>query len=99
MPVSFSAHTGKKSSIPTGSPTQIYSGDLQGYQGVQLLAPTGNSGTVWVGFSSGMTINSNDLTDSFPLGPGTSILLPVRSINTIYVQSQISGQSIYWLIS
>ena len=90
--------TGRLSSIGT-TPLQLSSAgaNIVEMEGVQLLASSGNAGTIYVGFGSGITTDAADTTDGFPLAPGTSVFIPTRRVSDIWVIATISSQKLWFL--
>ncbi len=64
-------------------------------KGVQIKAPETNSGVVYVG-ASGVTADSADATDGFPLSPGEGLFVPVDDPSKLYVIASAAGQKVFW---
>jgi|LUMV01.1.fsa_nt_gb hypothetical protein len=103
MTASTTFTTGRKSGIDylhswqmTTNPT--VSG-VKADKGVQVLASVDNSVSIYVG-PSGVTANSSDTTDGYPLAAGESILVPVRNATEIFLIAGGSGtsQKVWWII-
>lgn len=84
--------TGRKSGIgPSGVP--LFNSSLSIEHSITIVASSGNSDNIWVGVS-GLTTNSNDDTDGFPLFPSDRLEIRIRQSDSLYVTStQPSGQS------
>lgn len=88
------SHTQYHSTGTTQRLTATLNGDVkQGPDvdcgGVLIKAPKTNSGTVYIGFSNGVTpSNGYDLT------PGETVSIPVQNMSAIYVYFVTSGDSI-----
>ena len=94
MTVSASFLTGRKSGITTTA-VQITNSTVKASKGVQVLANSANTVKVYVG-PSGVTSDSSDSTDGYPLSAGESVLLPVRSPSEIFVKTASgSNQKIF----
>lgn len=91
--------TGRYSSIGT-VPTRIVDPNAaqNESEGVQLLASSGNSENIWVGYGSGITANVADSTDGFPLAPGASIFVPTRRAADIWVCSTSASGQVLWFL-
>lgn len=66
--------------------------------GIQLYAPSTNSGTVFVGKTSSVAA-SGATTAGLPVEAGKAIQIPpgwASDANAIYVIADITGQSLYW---
>lgn len=65
--------------------------------GVLLKAGSGNSGKVYVGSNSDITIDSSPTTDGFELGAGEAILIEVDNVNKVYAIASALAQKLYWI--
>lgn len=90
-------YTGAKSSIHT-SAVQVVTNDLKCETGLELYAPSANSGTVYVGFSGGITADGADSTTGFPIVAGGSLLVPTRNANEVYAIGSVSGNRLFWMV-
>lgn len=88
--------TGRKSGIGS-TPLQITTSSIRADKGVQIYSPATNTADIYVG-NSGLTRDSGDATDGFPLSPGDSILFPHRIPSEIYVSTSGSSQKVFFLI-
>ena len=59
---------------------------------VVVKASNNNTGTVYIGFSSGVTASNG-----FELGPGESLTLPVNNVNKLYAISNSGSQNISYI--
>lgn len=90
-------YTGTKSAIGS-SGVQVTTLNVKCNRGLQLSAPTSNSGIVYIGNRSSFTYGTVDATDGFPLHSGESILLPIRDPSKVYVASPVGGQLVNWIL-
>jgi uncharacterized protein YneR len=97
MATSSTSSTGRKSNI-TNAAERLTETNLKANQGVQIYAASGNSNTIYIGTSSGVTADTSDLTDGFPLAAGESILFPVRSPQDIWVIASAAGSDKLWFL-
>ncbi len=67
-------------------------------EGIQILASSANTDTLYVGYSASMTANSADLTDGFPLVAGSAIFLPCRQASDIYIMSTSNPSQVIWFL-
>lgn len=88
--------TGRKSSIST-SAVQMTASSITAIQGVQVKAADTNSDKIYVG-PSGVTADSSDSTDGYPLAPGDAILVPVNNANVIYLIAGSGTQKAFFLV-
>lgn len=88
--------TGSKSSVGT-SAVQMISTSTPTKYGVVVKAVNGNTGKIYVGFSSSVTNGSSDATDGFELGAGESIRCQISDVNVIYVIASTTGQKVSWI--
>lgn len=92
------ATTGAKSSITTTA-VQITSTSTPLTYGVWVRAAEGNSGNVFVGFSSAVTHNA-DATDGYLLDAGQEVFIPRTAADNatdVWVIGSASGQKVYFL--
>ena len=89
--------TGRKSSIGT-SAAQLTTSHVHAKRGVQIVADSGNSGSVYVGIST-VTADSADATDGVPLAAGESDVVPVIDPTTIYVRAASGSSSKVFFIT
>ena len=99
MPISRNGFTGRKSDIGTTPARVISDQSVVVNEGLQILASPNNSETIYVGYSSGITANSADSTDGFPLVPGASLFLPCRHPADVYVRSSTLSSQVIWFAS
>ena len=52
--------------------------------GVRVKAVAGNAGIVYVG-PKGVTADTADATDGYPLAAGEEVLIPIDNLNKVYV--------------
>lgn len=86
---------GENADIDT-SAEQLTTSSVPAKFGVRVLADITNSGIVYVG-PSGVTADSADATDGFPLYPGDSLFLPVENANLVYVIASTNNQKARWI--
>lgn len=89
--------TGRKSGIgPSG--VQLTNSDYTATNGINIYADSANTDVIWIG-PSGLTVNSADLTDGYPLSSGDAIFIPVRHSHDVFVRSQLNGsQKVWWIL-
>lgn len=75
---------------------QILSSGTLAEEGIQILANSGNSAPVWVGFATGVTAGTVNTTDGFPLEASQTYFWRTRHIGETYVISSSSGQVVHW---
>lgn len=97
MPVARSGFTRRKSDV-SATPTQLTPVDETCNTGVQVLASPDNAETIYVGYSSAITANEDDLTDGFPLVPGAAFFFPCRHPGQIWVRSTAVGSQVVWYL-
>lgn len=93
------ATTGAKSSIGTSAVLLTATSTPLTY-GVGIKAAAANGGTVYVGFTSGVTANSADATDGYQLSAGDEVFIPktiTSNANTIYLIGSGAGQKVFYL--
>ena len=61
-----------------------------------VIADPTNTGIIYVG-ASGVTADSADATDGWPLYAGDSMTLPVNNANVVYVIASTANQKIRWI--
>lgn len=91
MTVTPNINYNKKSSIGTTA-VQLTTTSTKLKNSIMLLAPSANTGTVYVGTSSGVTS-----ADGFPLSAGAAIALEVDNANKIWLIGSTSNQVISWI--
>jgi len=90
--------TGRKSTVAV-TPSRLSTNvNLVANEGVQILASPANSENMYVGYGSGITANSGDATDGFPIAPGASIFVPCRHPADIWVASITQPNLVLWFI-
>jgi hypothetical protein len=70
-------------------------------RGVFIKARESNTGTVAVGFSNAVTVNSADATDGTPLPAGASLFIPASKaadLSAVWVIATASGQKLDYLV-
>ena len=97
MGASTSSITGRKSSIGTDA-IQITDSEIRATNGVQIYADVDNPGIIYVGFSSDITANSDDITDGFPLAAGDNMFFSVRNPKDIWVVASNSNNTLWFVI-
>jgi hypothetical protein len=66
--------------------------------GIQILAASTNSGTIYISTNSSITANSSDENDGYPLTAGEKLLIIERNPNDIYAVASDVGQTIWFAI-
>jgi hypothetical protein len=94
--VTPNTYTGRKTSIGTTG-VQISSSSQKLRNGVTVLASGSNSATVYVGCNSGITANTSDTADGFPLAAGGAIFIETDNVNKVYVISTSANQVVFWM--
>lgn len=87
--------TGSKSAIGT-SAVQIIATSTPAKIGVVVKAANSNTGTVYIGNSTGVTAGTTDATDGFELAGGESVTIDIDNVNKLYAIGSASGQKVYW---
>jgi hypothetical protein len=87
---------GRKSSVGV-SAVQLVATPLHAAKGIELIAASTNSGTVYVG-NADVTAGSADATDGFPLAPGARLFLPLDDPSKVYVRGSASGQTVFFVV-
>ncbi len=87
---------GRKSGIGV-SAVQLVTTPLHAAKGVELIAGSTNSGTVYVG-NADVTAGSADATDGFPLAPGARLFLPLDDPSKVYLRGSAPGQAVYYVV-
>ena len=73
--------------------------EVRADEGVQILAASTNTDTVYVGVQ-GVTADSDNDTDGFPLTAGQSLLIKVRNPNDLYlIADGAAGSKVWFIIS
>lgn len=98
MSISRTPLTGRKSITQTAS--QIKNTTDVAKEGVLIYSDVDNSGVIYVGGHTGITANSGDDTDGFPIVAGSSLLVPVRKMADLYAVSDSTAESntIWWMM-
>lgn len=90
--------TGRKSGIGPSGVAMVDSSNEVIENGVLIYADQLNTDKIWLG-EQGLTADSADSTDGFPLSSGDSLFLPIRQITEIYVTSGTdSNQKVWWVL-
>jgi|TARA_R100001129_G_scaffold6759_1_gene5178 hypothetical protein len=76
--------TGSKTGIETTA-VAITDTDLHCKRGIQIVADSSNSNSLYIGNDSSVTAGTAEATDGYPLAAGESIVLPVTDPNTVFV--------------
>lgn len=88
-------YIGRKASINTTA-VQLTTTSSKLKNSITILASSGNSGSVAIGYSSGITA-SGASTDGFPLSAGAGVTVQIDNINKIWVIGSASGQVVNWI--
>lgn len=85
-------------SLPTGKamPAGIKKGILLKAPGATDDTP--NTISVFIGTTAAVTSDLVAATGGFPLAPGESVVIPVESINKIWVIAAAGSQTISWMV-
>tara|TARA_R110002012_G_scaffold110259_1_gene254664 strand:- start:41 stop:334 length:294 start_codon:yes stop_codon:yes gene_type:complete len=75
--------TGSKTGIETTA-VAITDTDLHCKRGIQIVADSSNSNSLYIGNDSSVTAGTAEATDGYPLAAGESIVLPVTDPNTVF---------------
>ncbi len=68
--------------------------------GVQLKADPANTGTIYVGFTSGVTAGTAGATDGFPLKAGDTVFIAAElahHLDGLYAIASAASQKLYFL--
>jgi hypothetical protein len=87
---------GRKSGVGT-SAVQLVATPLHAAKGIELIAASTNTGTVYVG-NADVTAGSADDTDGFPLAPGARLFLPLDDPSKVYVRGSAAGQTVFFVV-
>mgnify|MGYP006908216181 CR=1 FL=1 len=97
--VNSKGYTGRKSGIGTTA-VQITSQSIKAGVGMTIYADTGNSGTLYVGFSENITADNSDNTDGFPVAAGAALDINIRNIERVYIiASTGSANKVWWIVN
>ena len=99
MTTTSTFHTGRRSGIGFDKNYQLTTNGAKADKGIQITASTANSVSIYVG-ASGITANSADSTDGYPVAAGESVLFPVRNANEIFLfaAGSATSQKVWWMI-
>jgi len=86
---------GRTSGIGTTA-VPIADSDAPVTKGVQVRAADDNAAAVYVG-GSGVTTDTADTTDGYPLAAGETLFVPVNEVRKVYVRSTVANQKVFWL--
>jgi hypothetical protein len=89
--------TGSKTSIGT-SAVPITSVTTNARRGVQIIADTANTVSVYIGISTVTAGTSAATTDGYPLAAGDSIVVPVIDATKVYAVTASSTASISFML-
>lgn len=79
-------------------PTQIITSDVKACLGVEILAPSTNADTIYIGFRDTIDNAQAEATSGFPLAPGDSINIPTRNPSEIYAMGGGGTNKLFWMI-
>ena len=89
--------TGRKSGIGPSGVTMTASTAVA-QNGIMIRCPDTNTDFVYVG-NSGITADSSDVTDGFPVGSGEAIVMPFRHPSELWVRTKTdSNQKLWWIL-
>tara|TARA_Y100000310_G_C20041691_1_gene516459 strand:+ start:103 stop:405 length:303 start_codon:yes stop_codon:yes gene_type:complete len=99
MTTTSTFYTGRRSGIGYDKNYQMTTNAAKADKGIQITASTANSVSIYVG-ASGVTANSADATDGYPVAAGESVLFPVRNATEIFViaAGSATAQKVWWMI-
>ena len=99
MTTTSTFHTGSRSGKGFSKNYQLTTNGAKADKGIQVTASTANSVSIYVG-ASGITANSADSTDGYPVAAGESVLFPVRNANEIFLiaAGSATSQKVWWMI-
>lgn len=66
-------------------------------KGVLIKSSNDNTGKIYVGNGSDVTIGTDDDTDGFELGPGEAIEIEIDNTNKVFLISDTAAQTVTWL--
>ena len=89
---------GSKSSISTTA-VQMITTSTRAFKGVLVKASTSNTGTIYVGSSSGVTADGGDSSSGFPLAAGESLLVPTDDASDIWLIATAAGHKIFFAVA
>tara|TARA_R110000824_G_scaffold20524_3_gene77263 strand:- start:1138 stop:1434 length:297 start_codon:yes stop_codon:yes gene_type:complete len=89
--------TGSKTGIGTVA-SPITSQNLNASRGVQILASTSNSVSVYIGPKGVTAGTSSPSTDGYPLAAGEAVVVPVIEPNKIYAITTTSTATISFML-
>jgi hypothetical protein len=94
----MSFETGRRTISTTG--VQIFTTNTseRADTGIQIFAASGNTDTVYIGTGSGVTADTHDDTDGYPLAASEKILIPERNPNDVFAIAGADGQKIWFII-
>lgn len=84
-------HTGVKSVTETSSLLQSSGSGYELRYGLELLADSGNSSSIYIGESSGIG------TSGFPLSAGASLFMPIDNTELVWLTSGSGTQNLRFL--
>ena len=73
---------------------QAASSQTQLNRGVIVKAGAGNTGVVYVGFSSGVTANTAVATDGYPLAAAAEVGIPINDLSSVWFIADSSSQEV-----
>lgn len=91
MPVTPNIYYGRKTSIGTTA-VQLTTNSVKFKNSITIVAPSANTGTVYVGTASGVTSS-----DGFPIVAGAGISLEITNANQLWLIGSTSNQSVSWI--
>lgn len=62
---------------------------------VVICAPSGNTGTIYLGNSK---VNAEDHNTAFPLKKGGAVELKIKSLGIMWIDSSVSSEGINWIV-
>ncbi len=77
--------------------TQLTTAATAVTKGVIVKADAGNSGTVYIGSTTGVTAGTTAATDGFQLAAGDSLSLPISDVSKVYAIGSATGQKVFYV--
>lgn len=90
--------SGKTGAVDVGTSAVQLTADetLKANVGIQLAPDSANTGVIYVGFTDSVTAGTDNDTDGYPLG--TSLLVPFRRPQDVYLVSDSADQKVRYMI-
>lgn len=95
MPNGDVGQSGRKSDISSTPSRLVSDTTLMANEGVQIIASSANSETIYVGTSNSITANAG-VNDGFPLIAGAALFLPEVHPADIWIVSPSASNLVVW---